>query len=173
LPSCRFGGGSALRRELHSCFADQPRFELKIRTPCHHGHARPIGQPNKRPDADGSLCDVCACVAHYGPQECRQFHLRRMSRSKRREHSARQMFYVHEGGICCVPVIFERQRRRAGSKISGYGQLAEVAVYLPCPVCPGKQAPRGRAGVSARQTSHPNRQQRGDEDSPPCCCRLR
>jgi hypothetical protein len=88
--------GAALRRELHSCFADQPRFELKIRTPCHHGHARPIGQPNKRPDAGGSLCDVCACVAHYGPQECGQFHPRRMSSSKCREKSARQMFYVHE-----------------------------------------------------------------------------
>ena len=64
--------GAALRRELHS-FADQPRVELKIRTPRHHGHARPIGKPNKRPDAGGGLCDVCACVAHCGPQECRQF----------------------------------------------------------------------------------------------------
>jgi hypothetical protein len=56
--------GAALRRELHSCFADQPSFELKIRTPCHHGHARPIGQPNKRPDEGGGLYDVRACVAH-------------------------------------------------------------------------------------------------------------
>jgi hypothetical protein len=76
LPSCQFGGGMALRRELHSCFADQPRFELKIRTPCHHGHARPTGQPNKRPDAGGSLCDVRACVTHDGPQEYGQCHPR-------------------------------------------------------------------------------------------------
>ena len=33
-------------------------------------------------------------------------------------------------GICCVPAIFERRRGRLGSKISGYGQLAEVAVYF-------------------------------------------
>ena len=71
--------GAALRRELHSCFADQPRYELNIRTPCHHGHARPIGQPNKRPDEGGSLYDECACVAHNGPRECRRFHPRRMS----------------------------------------------------------------------------------------------
>ena len=31
-------------------------------------------------------------------------------------------------GICCVPAIFERRRGRLGSKISTYGQLAEVAV---------------------------------------------
>jgi len=84
--------GAALRRELHSCFADQPRFEPKIRTLCHHGHARPVGQPNKRPDAGGSLCDVFACVAHYGPQECGQMSPARMSSSKRREIRARQMF---------------------------------------------------------------------------------
>src|SRR5262249_29528593 len=47
------------------CFADQPRLELKIRTPRHHRHARPIGRPAKRPDADDSLCDG-ACVTHHG-----------------------------------------------------------------------------------------------------------
>ena len=40
------------------------------------------------------------------------------------------MFYVHGCEICCVPAIFERRRGRLGSKISGYGQLAEVAVYF-------------------------------------------
>ena len=62
VPSCRFGGGAALRRELHFCFSDQLHFELKIRTLCRHGHARPIGQPT--PNAGGSLCDGCAGVAH-------------------------------------------------------------------------------------------------------------
>jgi hypothetical protein len=33
-------------------------------------------------------------------------------------------------GICCVPAIFERQRGRWGSKISGCGQVAEAAVYF-------------------------------------------
>ena len=35
-------------------------------------------------------------------------------------------------GICCVPAIFERRRGRPGSKISGRGQLAEVAAYFKC-----------------------------------------
>jgi hypothetical protein len=39
-------------------------------------------------------------------------------------------FMFTRGGICCVLVIFERQHGRLGSKISGYGQLAELAVYL-------------------------------------------
>jgi hypothetical protein len=33
-------------------------------------------------------------------------------------------------GICCVLAIFKRRRGRLGSKISGCGQLAEVAVYF-------------------------------------------
>ena len=44
-------------------------------------------------------------------------------------------------GICCVPAIFERRRGRLGSKISTYGQLAEVAVcfaniFRVAPICP-------------------------------------
>src|SRR6478672_8998978 len=33
-------------------------------------------------------------------------------------------------GVCCVLAIFERRRGRLGSKISSYGQLAEVAAYF-------------------------------------------
>src|SRR6516162_11423193 len=40
------------------------------------------------------------------------------------------MFYVTRYGICCVLIIFERQRGRLGSKISDYGQMAEVAVFF-------------------------------------------
>jgi hypothetical protein len=40
------------------------------------------------------------------------------------------MFYVHEVRNLYVPAIFERRRGRLGSKISGCGQLAEVAVYF-------------------------------------------
>ena len=40
------------------------------------------------------------------------------------------MFYVREVRICCARVIFEYRRGRLGSKISSYGQLAEVAVYF-------------------------------------------
>jgi len=40
------------------------------------------------------------------------------------------MFYVREVRNLLRPAIFERGRGRLGSKISGYGQLAEVAVYF-------------------------------------------
>lgn len=40
------------------------------------------------------------------------------------------MFYVHEVRNLCALAIFEHRRGRLGSKISGYGQLAEVAVYF-------------------------------------------
>jgi mannose-6-phosphate isomerase-like protein (cupin superfamily) len=43
------------------------------------------------------------------------------------------MFYVHEVRNCCVLAIFERRRDQLGSKISGYGQLAEVTVYFAMP----------------------------------------
>ncbi|XIA63294.1 hypothetical protein ACFIOY_29525 [Bradyrhizobium sp. TZ2] len=39
-------------------------------------------------------------------------------------------FMITRCGICCVPAIFEHRRGRLGSKISTYGQLAEVAVYF-------------------------------------------
>jgi hypothetical protein len=69
------------------------------------------------------------------------------------------MFYVHEVRICCVLAIFERRRGRPGSKISGHGQLAEVAevaVTSPCPVYPRKQTPIGRGGMSAGCQQRPH-----------------
>jgi hypothetical protein len=45
------------------------------------------------------------------------------------------MFYVHEVRNLLRLAIFERQRGQLGSKISSYGQLAEVAVYfVMCPL---------------------------------------
>jgi hypothetical protein len=40
------------------------------------------------------------------------------------------MFYAHEVRNVLLLAIFERRRGGLGSKISGYGQLAEVAVYF-------------------------------------------
>jgi hypothetical protein len=40
------------------------------------------------------------------------------------------MLCVYEVQNLCVLAIFERRRGRPGSKISGCGQLAEVAVYF-------------------------------------------
>jgi len=71
-PSCRFGGGTAQRRELHSCLADQFCFEPTNRL-LRRGHARPVGQPIKRPDEGCSVSDVRATRAHHDPQECGRF----------------------------------------------------------------------------------------------------
>jgi len=67
------------------------------------------------------------------------------------------MFYAHEVRNCCVIAIFERRRGRLGSKISGYGQLAEVAVYFAMSRLPpeadtnrkGRHVRWGRAGHAA------------------------
>jgi hypothetical protein len=40
------------------------------------------------------------------------------------------MFYAHEVRNLLRLAIFEHRRGRLGSKISSYGQLAEVAVYV-------------------------------------------
>jgi len=67
------------------------------------------------------------------------------------------MFYVREVRICCARVIFEYRRGRLGSKISGYGQLAEVAVvYSPCPVYPGSrhQSEGSACPLGAATTGH-------------------
>ena len=37
------------------------------------------------------------------------------------------MLFVTRCGICCVPIIFERQCSRMGSKISGYRHAARLA----------------------------------------------
>jgi hypothetical protein len=62
------------------------------------------------------------------------------------------MFYVARCGICRVLIIFERQRSRLGSKISGYGQLAVVAVDLANST-PRKQTSIGRVGLSPEDQS--------------------
>ena len=61
------------------------------------------------------------------------------------------MFYVHEVRNLLRLAIFEHRRGRLGSKISSYGQLAEVAVYFAMSGLPRKQTPIGRVGMSARR----------------------
>jgi len=67
------------------------------------------------------------------------------------------MFYVTTCGICCVLIIFERQQSRLGSKISGYGQLAEVAVdFAMLGLPPGRSfADIPRARVDVRFSNRP------------------
>ena len=76
------------------------------------------------------------------------------------------MFYVHEVRNCCELAIFESRRGGLGSKISGCGQLAEVAVYFAMSGLPPeadtnrkgrhvrwaakKQTSSGRLGMAAK-----------------------
>jgi hypothetical protein len=65
---------------------------------------------------------VLKSAGNFTRDECHDLNAEKIQRVK--------CFLFTRSGICCVPAIFERRRGRLGSKISGYGQLAEVAVYF-------------------------------------------
>lgn len=65
---------------------------------------------------------VLKSAGNFTRDECHDLNAEKIQRVK--------CFMFTRCGICCVPAIFERRRGRLGSKISGYGQLAEVAVYF-------------------------------------------
>jgi hypothetical protein len=65
---------------------------------------------------------VLKSAGNFTRDECHDLNAEKIQRVK--------CFLVTRSGICCVLAIFERRRGRLGSKISGYGQLAEVAVYF-------------------------------------------
>jgi hypothetical protein len=65
---------------------------------------------------------VLKSAGNFTRDECHDLSAEKIQRVK--------CFMFTRCGICCVLAIFERRRGRLGSKISGYGQLAEVAVYF-------------------------------------------
>jgi hypothetical protein len=65
---------------------------------------------------------VLKSAGNFTRDECHDLNAEKIQRVK--------CFMFTRCGICCVPAIFERRRGRLGSKISGCGQLAEVAVYF-------------------------------------------
>ena len=65
---------------------------------------------------------VLKSAGNFTRDECHDLSAEKIQRVK--------CFMFTRYGICCVPAIFERRRGRLGSKISGCGQLAEVAVYF-------------------------------------------
>ena len=71
---------------------------------------------------------VLKSAGNFTRDECHDLNAEKIQRVK--------CFMFTRCGICCVPAIFERRRGRLGSKISGYGQLAEVAVYFAMPGLP-------------------------------------
>src|SRR5947209_5329794 len=66
---------------------------------------------------------VLKSAGNFTRDECHHLSAEKIRRVK--------CFMLTRCRICCVLAIFERRRGRLGSKISGCGQLAEVAVYLP------------------------------------------
>ena len=65
---------------------------------------------------------VLKSAGNFTRDECHDLSAEKIQRVK--------CFMFTRSGICCVLAIFERRRGRLGSKISGCGQLAEVAVYF-------------------------------------------
>ena len=65
---------------------------------------------------------VLKSAGNFTRDECHDLNAEKIQPVKR--------FMFTRCAICCVLAIFERRRGRLGSKISGYGQLAEVAVYF-------------------------------------------
>jgi len=65
---------------------------------------------------------VLKSAGNFTRDECPDLNAEKIQRVK--------CFMFTRCGICCVLAIFERRRGRLGSKISGCGQLAEVAVYF-------------------------------------------
>jgi hypothetical protein len=65
---------------------------------------------------------VLKSVGNFTRDECHNLSADKIQRVK--------YFMFTRCGICCVLAIFERRRGRLGSKISGRGQLAEVAAYF-------------------------------------------
>jgi hypothetical protein len=65
---------------------------------------------------------VLKSAGNFTRDECHDLSAEKIQRVK--------CFMFTRCGICCVPAIFERRRGGLGSKISGCGQLAEVAVYF-------------------------------------------
>ena len=84
---------------------------------------------------------VLKSAGNFTRDECHDLNAEKIQRVK--------CFMFTRCGICCVLAIFECWRGRLGSKISGYGQLAEVAIYFPCPVYP-PEADTNRKGRHVR-----------------------
>jgi hypothetical protein len=65
---------------------------------------------------------VLKSAGNFTRDECHDLSAEKIQRVK--------CFMFTRCGMCCVLAIFERRRGGLGSKISGCGQLAEVAVYF-------------------------------------------
>jgi hypothetical protein len=111
---------------------------------------------------------VLKSAGNFTRDECHHLNAENVQRVK--------CFMYTRCGIFCVLAIFERRRGRLGSKISGYGQLAEVAVYFAMSGLPppGSRHPQGRrlrplcapnSGTARRFTRSPRRRGRAGSEA--------
>jgi hypothetical protein len=84
---------------------------------------------------------VLKSAGNFTQDECHDLNAEKSQRVK--------CFMLTSCGICRVPAIFERRRGRLGSKVSGCGQLAEVAVYFAMSGLP-TEADTNRKGLHVR-----------------------
>jgi len=111
-------------------------------------HDQSAGRISGRTRASVSAMCVCALritvlksAGNFTRDECHNLNAEKIQRVK--------CFIFTRCGICCVLAIFERRRGRLSSKISGCGQLAEVAVYFAMSGLPRNQTAIGRVGMAA------------------------
>lgn len=90
---------------------------------------------------------VLKSAGNFTRDECHDLSAEKIQRVK--------CFMFTRCGICCVLAIFERRRGRLGSKISGCGQLAEVAVYFAMSGLP-PEADTKRKGRHVRWVPEPD-----------------
>src|ERR1700682_4543510 len=93
---------------------------------------------------------VLKSAGNFTRDECHDLSAEKIQRVK--------CFMFTRCGICCVPAIFERRRGGLGSKISGCGQLAEVAVYFAMSGLPpaNRHPTEGSASpLGCQQETHP------------------
>jgi hypothetical protein len=90
---------------------------------------------------------VLKSAGNFTRDECPDLNAEKIQRVK--------CFMFTRCGICCVLAIFERRRGRLGSKISGHGQLAEVAVYFAMSGLPPRRdiAPFGATALRSARAS--------------------
>src|SRR5437016_3720374 len=89
---------------------------------------------------------VLKSAGNFTRDECHHLSAEKIRRVK--------CFVLTRCRICCVLAIFERRRGRLGSKISGCGQLAEVAVYFAMSGLP-PEADTKRKGRHVRWVPNP------------------
>ena len=163
-------GGAPLRRStlaLRISTASSSKIGTVTRTDKIQSACRSAAGPG------GSLC-VCACAIRITVLKVQAISPATNVIIQTPRKFGPSSVLCHEVGIWCVPAIFERRRGRLGSKISGCGQLAEVAVYFAMSGLPRKQTPIGsRRHVSKSAIDRDRGEPRGSAPPTPPYVRVR